>query len=53
MVALRLIILAFEEAGGLLASGIGLIFGGVLILGVAWGAMRVSRHFAPAQEKAA
>lgn len=53
VVALRLIILAFEEAGGLLASGIGLIFGGVLILGVAWGAMRVSRHFAPAQEKAA
>lgn len=50
-VALRLIILAFEEAGGLLASGLGLILGGVLILGVAWGAMRVSRRFAPMQEQ--
>lgn len=52
IVAMRLIILAFEEAGGLLASGIGLILGGLLILGVAWGAMRISRHFAPAQERA-
>ncbi|MBB3956481.1 DUF2157 domain-containing protein [Novosphingobium sediminicola] len=49
VVALRLIILAFEEAGGLLASGVGLILGGLLVLGVAWGALRITRHFAPAR----
>ncbi|MBN9143282.1 MULTISPECIES: DUF2157 domain-containing protein [unclassified Novosphingobium] len=49
VVALRLIILAFEEAGGLLASGVGLILGGMLVLGVAWGALRISRRFAPAR----
>lgn len=47
LVALRLIILAFEEAGGLLASGIGLILGGLLVLGVAWAALRISQRFAP------
>lgn len=52
VVALRLIILAFEEAGGLLASGVGLILGGVLVLGVAWGALRISHRFAPARENA-
>ena len=45
--ALRLIILSFEEAGGLLMSGAGLIAGGVLTLTVAWTAMRLSRAFAP------
>ncbi|MBI1403206.1 MAG: DUF2157 domain-containing protein [Porphyrobacter sp.] len=46
-IALRLIILSFELAGDLLASGFGLILSGVMILAVAWGAVRVSKTFAP------
>lgn len=47
VIALRLIILSFELAGDLLASGFGLILSGLMILGVAWGAVRVSKRFAP------
>jgi hypothetical protein len=47
VIALRLIILSFELAGDLLMSGFGLILSGFLILGVAWGAVRVSKAFAP------
>ena len=47
-VAVRLIILSFELASDLLTSGFGLIVSGLLILGVAWGAVQVSREFAPA-----
>lgn len=50
VIALRLIILSFELAGDLLTSGFGLILSGVMILGVAWGAVRVSRRFAPDAE---
>ncbi|MEO0588938.1 MAG: DUF2157 domain-containing protein [Pseudomonadota bacterium] len=46
-IALRLIILSFELASDLLLSGFGLILSGLLILGIAWGAYRVSREFAP------
>ncbi|MEM9502066.1 MAG: DUF2157 domain-containing protein [Pseudomonadota bacterium] len=46
-IALRLIILSFELASDLLLSGFGLIVSGVLILGVAWIAVRVSRQYAP------
>lgn len=46
-VALRLIILALEEAGGLLTSGVGLILGGVVTLAIAWAAMRLSKLLAP------
>ena len=46
-VALRLIVLSFELASDLLTSGFGLILAGLLILGVAWLAMRVSRALAP------
>jgi hypothetical protein len=46
-IALRLIILSFELAGDLLTSGAGLIIAGMLILGVAWAAVRVSKHYAP------
>ena len=46
-VAIRLIILSFELAGDLLASGFGLIASGLMILGVAWVAVRVSKRFAP------
>lgn len=53
VIALRLIILSFELAGDLLASGFGLILSGVMILAVAWGAVRVSKAFAPAKEEAA
>lgn len=53
VIALRLIILSFELAGDLLTSGLGLIGSGLLILGVAWGAVRVSKRFAPAAEGAA
>lgn len=50
VIALRLIILSFELAGDLLTSGFGLILSGVMILGVAWGAVRVSKRFAPSPE---
>ncbi len=53
VIALRLIILSFELAGDLLTSGFGLILSGFLILGVAWVAVRVSKHFAPRDEEAA
>jgi uncharacterized membrane protein len=46
-IALRLIILSFELASDLLTSGFGLILAGLLILGVAWVAVRVSRRFSP------
>lgn len=46
-IALRLIILSFELASDLLLSGFGLIVAGVLILGVAWAAVKVSKTFAP------
>jgi len=47
VIALRLIVLSFELASDLLLSGFGLIVSGLLILGIAWGAWRVSRRFAP------
>lgn len=50
VIALRLIILSFELAGDLLTSGFGLILSGLLILAVAWAAVRVSRRFAPRDE---
>lgn len=49
-VALRLIVLSFELASDLLTSGFGLILAGVMILGVAFLAIRVSRTFAPPKE---
>ncbi|WP_374407720.1 DUF2157 domain-containing protein [Pelagerythrobacter sp.] len=52
MVALRLVILSFELASNLLTSGFGLIVAGLLILGVAWGAVHVSRRLAPPRESA-
>lgn len=51
-VALRLVILSFELASDLLTSGFGLILAGLLILAVAWIAVRVSSHLAPAKEPA-
>jgi len=53
VIALRLIVLSFELASDLLLSGFGLIVSGLLILGIAWGAWRVSRRFAPDGEEAA
>lgn len=50
VIAVRLIVLSFELAGDLLTSGFGLIAAGVMILGVAWAAVRVSRRFAPAAQ---
>ncbi len=50
VIALRLIILSFELAGDLLTNGLGLILAGVMILGVAWVAVRVSKLFAPRAE---
>ncbi|QDH33172.1 DUF2157 domain-containing protein [Porphyrobacter sp. YT40] len=52
-IAVRLVILSFELAADLLMSGFGLILSGVLILGIGWAAVRVSRRFAPAREDAA
>ncbi len=53
VVALRLIVLSFELATDLLTSGFGLILAGVLILAVAWGAVKITRRFAPTKEPAA
>jgi len=50
VIAVRLIILSFELAADLLTSGFGLILSGVMILGVAWVAVRVSKRFAPREE---
>jgi len=50
VIALRLIIISFELAADLLTSGFGLILSGLMILGVAWIAVRVSKRFAPASE---
>ena len=47
VIAARLIILSFELASDLLLSGFGLIAAGLLVLGVGWGALKVSRRFAP------
>ena len=53
-IAVRLIILSFELASDLLLSGFGLIVAGLLTLGIAWAAYRVTREFAPdAQEESA
>lgn len=50
MLALRLIVLSFELEDDLLSSGAGLIAAGLLILGVAWIAVRVARTYAPQLE---
>lgn len=50
VIAVRLIVLSFELDDDLLTSGAGLIFSGLLILGIAWGAMRIARTFAPPKE---
>ena len=47
VIAVRLIVFSFEWAGDLLLSGVGLIISGLLILGIAFGAIRVSKEFAP------
>lgn len=52
VVALRLIILSFELASDLLTSGFGMILAGLLILGIAWAAVRISFRFAPVAEEA-
>lgn len=49
-VALRLIALSFELASDLLTSGAGLIIAGLMILGIAFVAVRISRTFAPPKE---
>jgi uncharacterized membrane protein len=51
IIALRLIILSFELANDLLGSGIGLILVGIFTLGIAWGALTISRRFAPSAEE--
>ena len=52
VIAVRLVILSFELASDLLTSGAGLIAAGLLILAVAWIAVRVSRRLAPPEETA-
>jgi len=47
IIAFRLVALSFELGGDLLTSGAGLIASGLLILGVAWLALRISKRFAP------
>ena len=49
-VAARLIVLSFELGSDLLTSGFGLIMAGLLILAIAFAAVRVSRTFAPPRE---
>lgn len=50
---MRLIVLSFELEDDLLTSGAGLIVAGLLILGIAWVAVRVAKRFAPPKEMAA
>lgn len=50
LLALRLIVLSFELEDDLLSSGAGLIVSGLLILGIAWIAVRVARKYAPPKE---
>ena len=52
LIAIRLIVLSFELAGDLLTTGAGLIAAGVLILAVAYGALRIARRYAPAPAEA-
>ncbi len=52
VIALRLIILSFELADDLLGSGFGLIIAGMLTLGIAGIAFRISRKFAPQEDAA-
>lgn len=47
LIAVRLIVLSFELAGNLLTTGAGLIAAGVLILAVAFGALKIAKRFAP------
>jgi len=53
VISLRLIILSFELGGDLLLSGVGLIVSGLLILAIAFAAVRVSKRFAPDAGEAA
>ena len=53
VIALRLVLLSFELGGDLLTSGAGLIASGLLILGVAWLAIKVSKRFAPPSDPSA
>lgn len=48
--AVRLIILSFELGGDLLGSGVGLIITGLITLGIAWMAFRISRTYAPRKQ---
>jgi uncharacterized membrane protein len=47
LIALRLVLLSFELGGDLLTSGAGLIVSGLLMLGIAWLALKISKRFAP------
>lgn len=51
LIAVRLIVLSFELAGDLLTTGAGLIASGVLVLVIAFGALRIAKRFAPPPEK--
>jgi uncharacterized membrane protein len=53
MLALRLIVLSFQFDDNLLTSGFGLIGAGVMILAIAYAALRIARTYAPAREAAA
>ena len=50
IIAVRLIALSFELEDDLLSSGAGLIASGLIILGIAWIAVRVAKRFAPPKE---
>jgi hypothetical protein len=47
VIALRVIVPSFELARDMRTCGAGLIAAGLMILGVAWVAVRVSKRFAP------
>jgi hypothetical protein len=53
LIAIRLIVLSFELAGDLLTTGAGLIASGLLVLAVAFGALRIARKFAPPAQTSA
>jgi uncharacterized membrane protein len=53
ILAVRLIVLSAELGDDLLSSGVGLIIIGLITLGIAWLAIRISRRYAPKKEVAA
>jgi uncharacterized membrane protein len=51
LIALRLIIVYFEVFGSLLETGIGLIISGIVVIAIAWAAMRFVKRLQPGEAR--